>query len=175
MKNLKNIFKLFNPNENKNFYLILLFIFFGMFLEALGIGVIFPALNLILDPNFIETLKSPSKNQLEWLKKSMEHPPKRLLNHLIENTRETIQLRTFERKKMPVMQKPRCFSCRNPIAVNMKESVHFSQITCTCFPKTFHNNCADEFVMKTPICTCCGKNIKLTRQFSSIQSTLERN
>jgi len=127
------------------------------------------------DPNFIETLKSPSKNQLEWLKKSMEHPPKRLLNHLIENTRETIQLRTFERKKMPVMQKPRCFSCRNPIAVNMKESVHFSQITCTCFPKTFHNNCADEFVMKTPICTCCGKNIKLTRQFSSIQSTLERN
>lgn len=55
MKNLKNIFKLFNPNENKNFYLILLFIFFGMFLEALGIGVIFPALNLILDPNFIET------------------------------------------------------------------------------------------------------------------------
>ena len=126
------------------------------------------------DPNFIETLKDPSKNQLQWLKTSMDHPPERLLNHLIKNTSETIKLRKFETRKERVIEKPLCFSCRKPIAENMKECVEFSQITCTCFPKTFHNECADEFVMKNAVCSRCLKNIKLTRHFSSLLSTLER-
>ena len=66
MKNLKKILRLFNPIESKKFYLTLLFILFGMFLEALGIGVIFPALNLIMDPKFIKTYNFGNLNNQDF-------------------------------------------------------------------------------------------------------------
>lgn len=126
------------------------------------------------NPDFVSAVNSPTKNQLEWLKKSMEHPPERLLNHLIAKTTKTITLQSLPPvKKSTKSASPLCFSCCKRLANDMLEVCEFSTICCDCYPKTFHNECADDYIMKTTSCSKCAKNLKIKRHFSSIQATLK--
>ena len=51
---LNKVFQLLSREHKKRFYLILFCLFIGMILEAVGIGIIFPVLNVIVSP---ESLK----------------------------------------------------------------------------------------------------------------------
>ena len=51
---LKKIYKLLSVQQKKRFFLILFCLFIGMILEAFGIGIILPVLNIIVSP---ESLK----------------------------------------------------------------------------------------------------------------------
>ena len=55
IKNLKNILEISFDSKNKNkFNITISFMICGMILELFGIGLIFPALKLITDQNFLE-------------------------------------------------------------------------------------------------------------------------
>jgi ATP-binding cassette, subfamily B, bacterial PglK len=56
---LIKVFQILSKNQRKRFYLILFCLFIGMILEAFGIGIILPVLNIIVSP---ESLK-----QYVWL------------------------------------------------------------------------------------------------------------
>ena len=56
---LNKAFQLLSRKQKKKFYLILFCLFIGMILEAFGIGIILPVLNIIVSP---ESLK-----QYVWL------------------------------------------------------------------------------------------------------------
>ncbi|MDB4067488.1 ABC transporter ATP-binding protein/permease [Flavobacteriaceae bacterium] len=56
---LYKIFQILTKEQRKRFYLILFCLFIGMILEAFGIGIILPVLNVIVSP---ENLK-----QIDWL------------------------------------------------------------------------------------------------------------
>ncbi len=54
IKNLKKIFNLsFNEEYKKKFFVTFIFMIFGMILELFGIGLIFPALQIITDQEFL--------------------------------------------------------------------------------------------------------------------------
>lgn len=65
------IYNLFNPKERKRFYISLFLIFIGMIFEALGISIIFPILNSILDINFFEKYNFTGINQEYFLSLSI--------------------------------------------------------------------------------------------------------
>lgn len=48
------VVQLFSQKQRQRFYFIMMFLFFGMILEAFGIGIILPVLNIIVSP---ESLK----------------------------------------------------------------------------------------------------------------------
>ena len=50
---ISKLFKSFHSKEKKYFYILFIFMFFGMLLEALSIGLVFPLLTFILDNNQI--------------------------------------------------------------------------------------------------------------------------
>ena len=56
---LNKVFNLLSKRQRKRLYLILFFLFIGMLLEAFGIGIILPILNIIASP---ESLK-----QFDWV------------------------------------------------------------------------------------------------------------
>ena len=56
---LIKVFQILSKNQRKRFYLILFCLFIGMILEAFGIGIILPVLNIVVSP---ESLK-----QYVWL------------------------------------------------------------------------------------------------------------
>ena len=56
---LNKVFELLSREQKKTLYLILIFMFIGMILEAFGIGIILPVLNVIVSP---ESLK-----QINWV------------------------------------------------------------------------------------------------------------
>ena len=56
---LNKVFNLLSKRQRKRLYLILIFLFIGMLLEAFGIGIILPILNIIASP---ESLK-----QFDWV------------------------------------------------------------------------------------------------------------
>ncbi len=122
--------------------------------------------------NFVQALKNPTKNQIQWLKTSMEYPPERLLDFLCSKTDKSIKLDALIVKTTRYREKPLCYGCELPMADDMKSTVHFSTVMCTCPSKTFHNDCADEFMLKQSTCHCCKKCIKLKRYFSDLQSIL---
>ena len=51
---LYKVFKMLSKNQRKRFYLIIVCLFFGMILEAFGIGIILPVLNIIVSPKSLE-------------------------------------------------------------------------------------------------------------------------
>lgn len=54
IKDLVKLFKIIDNNQKKRFYFLLIFLFFGMILEAFGIGIIIPLINLLLEPNILD-------------------------------------------------------------------------------------------------------------------------
>ena len=55
IQNFKNILEVsFNPEYKKKLNITILLMICGMILELFGIGLIFPALKLITDQNFLE-------------------------------------------------------------------------------------------------------------------------
>ena len=54
IKDLVKLFKIIDNNQKKRFYFLLIFLFFGMILEAIGIGIIIPLINLLLEPNILD-------------------------------------------------------------------------------------------------------------------------
>lgn len=54
IKDLVKLFKIIDNNQKIRFYFLLIFLFFGMILEAIGIGVIIPLINLLLEPNILD-------------------------------------------------------------------------------------------------------------------------
>ena len=47
---LKKVFQLLSRRQIRKFYVLMTFLFFGMLLEAFGIGIILPVLNVIISP-----------------------------------------------------------------------------------------------------------------------------
>jgi ATP-binding cassette, subfamily B, bacterial PglK len=70
-KAINKIYRLLTKEQRKRFYLIVFCLFIGMILEALGIGIILPILNIIVSP---ESLK-----QYQWINDFF------MSIHLIEN------------------------------------------------------------------------------------------
>jgi ABC-type multidrug transport system fused ATPase/permease subunit len=52
MISIKKVFEILNEQHKKQFYFLLVFLFFGMLFELGGLGVFIPALFLIVDENF---------------------------------------------------------------------------------------------------------------------------
>tara|TARA_B110000977_G_C10792641_1_gene383045 strand:+ start:115 stop:336 length:222 start_codon:yes stop_codon:yes gene_type:complete len=55
---LNKIFQLLSRDQKKRFYLILFCLFIGMILEAFGIGIILPVLNIIVSPESLKQFGS---------------------------------------------------------------------------------------------------------------------
>jgi len=53
MTSIKNIFKIFDHNQKKNFYILIFLMFFSMILEVLGIASLIPLINFFLKNDLI--------------------------------------------------------------------------------------------------------------------------
>ena len=53
---LVKVFKILSKKQRKRFYLILFCLFVGMILEAFGIGIILPVLNIIVSPGSLNNM-----------------------------------------------------------------------------------------------------------------------
>ena len=54
---LNKLHQLLSIEQKKRFYIIVFCLFFGMILEAFGIGVILPILNVMIDPESLKKVK----------------------------------------------------------------------------------------------------------------------
>jgi hypothetical protein len=123
--------------------------------------------------DFVSALQNPSEQTFQWLKKSMEHPPLKILDHFIRSTQNELISLNGVKTTMVTATKPKCFLCEKPLADSISITVHFTVVECKCCRKKIcHDQCADMLMMRTTKCLCCLTFHGLHRHFSMLRSML---
>ena len=127
------------------------------------------------DPNFLHAIHSGDKNQLLYCKRSMEHPPLKLLDKLINKATKTSINFKFEPFQIEKECYPKCYSCDKKLAQTILDITDFAMIKCECGNRYTHIKCAEKLIESDPQCSLCKQyyilnNIKQT----TLQSTLQR-
>lgn len=55
LKEIKKVFYLFSRRQKKGFIILTFLVFVGMLLEIFGLGILIPAISILLDPDFIKS------------------------------------------------------------------------------------------------------------------------
>jgi hypothetical protein len=125
------------------------------------------------DPNFLHAIHSNDKSQLLYCKRSMEHPPLKLLDKLIEKaTKKNLNFK-FEPFEIEKECYPKCYCCDKKLAHSILDITDFAMIKCECGVKYTHIICAEKKIESDSQCSLCKQyyilnNIKQT----TLQSTL---
>lgn len=133
------------------------------------------AYNWVGDGNFLDALQNRAPNQIQYCKRSMEHPPVKLLDKMMEETTaEDIKL-VKKKCEADLLSTPSCYICGNTLAKSIVEIIDFSLMKCNCGHQYAHIKCADTHISKHSQCGICKKYIMLNHvKHSNLQQTLLR-
>lgn len=125
--------------------------------------------------NFLDALQNQAPNQIEYCKRSMEHPPLKLLEKMQRET--NVRTITLTRKKCEadIMSKPSCYLCGKTLAESIVSITDFSLLKCNCGQQYAHISCADKHISNNSQCGICKKYIMLNHiRHSNLHKTLLR-
>jgi hypothetical protein len=125
--------------------------------------------------DFLDALDNRAPNQIEYCKRSMEHPPLKLLDKMQRET--TVKSITLTKKKCEadLLSKPSCYLCGKTLASSIVSIIDFSLLKCNCGQQYAHISCADNHITKSSQCSICKKYILLNHiRHSNLQQTLLR-
>lgn len=117
---------------------------------------------------FSNAMDSPSYESWQWIEKTMEHPPRRVIKKNMEECQHIGKLKSHV---FPIrrLSAPSCSICGNTLAKSLVHVVPFTILICDCKKSWCHPECAKSHPKQ---CFVCKNYFIPSEHNSSIRSTV---
>jgi hypothetical protein len=127
----------------------------------------------VSNPSFLQGLDNKKrKDVLAFCKSSIENPPIRLLNHMMQKTERYDPKFSYKSIEPEIESFPKCNLCGEKLADSIVEVVNFSEVSCRCGKRCSHVDCADKYIESNPQCVVCKKYFLLEVRNSTLRQML---